>query len=222
MPISPRARTDRARIARARTAGTVPRHPSTARVRVVAGLVVVGLLTGPLATAAHASHTGATLPGTADTGATTATTVALGADHEDAGAEAALTAARALADGHPGTAVIGPDLVAELGYTPVLELTLAARGAGDCSSPVPLPAAFEPACRVHDLGYDLLRVAHRNGTPIPRGLRSDLDALLGGQMRDECEGHVPCTVMARIAETAVHLNTARQRHGAPVEERLPW
>ena len=194
--------------------------------RVVAGLVVVvGLLTGPLATAAHASHTGATLPGTADTGATTATTATtatLGEDHEDAGAEAALTAARALADGHPGTAVIGPDLVAELGYTPVLELTLAARGAGDCSSPVPLPAAFEPACRVHDLGYDLLRVAHRNGTPIPRGLRSDLDALLGTQMRDECEGHVPCRVMARIAETAVNLNTVRQRHGAPVEERLPW
>lgn len=185
---------------RARHSDALARHPSTARVRVGAGLVVMGLLTGPVAAAAPTTHAATTYHSAAP----------------------ALTAARALADSRPGTAMIGPDVVVELGYTPVIELTLAARGTGDCSSPVPLPAVFEPACRIHDLGYDLLRVAHRNGAPIPRGLRADLDSLLGLQMRDACEGHVPCTVMARIAETAVHLNTVRQGHGAPVEEPLPW
>lgn len=105
---------------------------------------------------------------------------------------AALAAARKIADGTPGTDM------------------------------VPLPRSFEPACRVHDLGYDLLRVAHRHQVPIPPGLRSDLDALLARQLHEACERRTACTVMADIAHAAVHLNTVRQRHGAPVEETLPW
>lgn len=137
-------------------------------------------------------------------------------------ATAALTSARSLADGVPGTVVVSPAVADDLGYAPVLEHSLAAKAAGDCSSPVPLPAAFEPACRVHDLSYDLLRVANRHGAAIPAGLRSDLDSLLGRQMRDSCEGAPACTVMADVARAAVGLNTLRQGHGAPVEESLPW
>lgn len=154
----------------------------------------------------------------------------LSADHtvvgrahgSDAVAVAALTSARSLADGRPGTVIISATVAEELGYTPVVEYSLAAKATGDCSSPVPLPPAFEPACRVHDLGYDLLRVAHRHGADIPAGLRSDLDSLLGRQMRDSCEDDQACTVMAEIAHVAVGLNTLRQGHGAPVREPLPW
>lgn len=135
---------------------------------------------------------------------------------------AALTSARELADRHPETSVIPPTVVEDLGYAPIVENALAAKATGDCSTPVPLPAAFEPACRVHDLGYDLLRVAHRHGAAIPDGLRSDLDTLLGRQLRESCEGDPACTIMADIAHVAVGLNTVRQGHGAPVEESLPW
>lgn len=151
------------------------------------------------------------------TSATTTDTSSHGAP-----AASALAAARDLADALPGTDAIGRDLIAELGYTPKLERSLAAKETGDCSSPVPLPRSFESACRVHDLGYDLLRVAHRHHTPIPDGLRADLDDLLGRQMLRSCDGRSACMVMARIAHAAVRVNTVRQGHGAPVEEALPW
>lgn len=135
---------------------------------------------------------------------------------------AALAAARALADGDPAAAPVGGAVADALGYRPVPELGLLAHPEGDCSSPIPLPHRFEPACRVHDLGYDLLRVAHQRGVEIPGGLRVDLDSLLARQMRQTCGSAVPCRVVADIAHAAVHVNTVRQGHGAPVEERLPW
>lgn len=201
--------------------GTRPaarQSPSTARAGVAAAAVIValGALTGSIASATPAPLS--SLPSVTATDNSDGTGGGAGAEAPNA----ALSAARALADATPGTEVIGPGVIDGLGYTPVLEQSLAANGTGDCSSPVPLPNSFEPACRVHDLGYDLLRVAHRQGAPIPPGLRSDLDTLLGQQMHASCEGSTPCTVMAGIAHTAVHLNTVRQGHGAPVEERLPW
>lgn len=137
-------------------------------------------------------------------------------------AEAALAGARELAHGGPESAVLAPDVVVQLGYTPVVQHGLAAKTTGACSSPVPLPARFEPACRVHDLGYDLLRVAHRWGAGIPDGLRSDLDTLLARQWRSSCGDDVPCLALAGTAAFAVRVNTSRQGHGAPVAERFPW
>lgn len=201
--------------------------PSAARVRAAAGVVVValGVVTGSLASAAPATHSptlsATTAYGTDTQGGTSSGISGSGGVDADV-ATAALAAARALADAAPGTAVTDPHVVDELGYAPAIEQSLPANSAGDCSSPVPLPGAFEPACRVHDLGYDLLRVAHRHQTPIPPGLRADLDSLLGQQMRASCEGRTACTIMAEIAHAAVHLNTVRQGHGAPIEEALPW
>ena len=178
-------------------------------------VVVIGSFVGTVAAATpapaapgHAAHTDLTRPSGTDTDRSTAI--------------AALAAAQKIADGAPGTDMVIPAVAVDLGYEPVVEQTSAAKGTGECSSPVPLPRSFEPACRVHDLGYDLLRVAHRHRVPIPPGLRSDLDALLARQLRKECEGRPACTVMADITHAAVHLNTVRQRHGAPVEETLPW
>ncbi|RRQ00069.1 hypothetical protein CXF43_09290 [Corynebacterium bovis] len=58
---------------------------------------------------------------------------------------------------------------------------------GGCSSPVPLPARFEPACRTHDLGYDLLRVAGRRGEPVPPAIRRGLDRQLADRMHAACD-----------------------------------
>lgn len=186
-------------------------------------VVVIGFFAGTVAEAAptpaapgHAAHTDLTRLHHTDTGRDL--------HHTDTGRDtaiAALAAARKIADGVPGADMVVPAVAVDLGYEPVVEQTSAAKRTGDCSSPVPLPRSFEPACRVHDLGYDLLRVAHRHQVPIPRGLRSDLDALLARQLHDSCEGRTPCTVMADIAHAAVQLNTVRQRHGAPIEETLP-
>ncbi|GAA3520044.1 hypothetical protein [Dietzia aurantiaca] len=184
-------------------------------------VVVIGFFAGTVAEAAptpaapgHAAHTDLTSPHGTDTDTDT--------DTDKDTAIAALAAARKIADGTPGADMVVPAVAVDLGYEPVVEQASAAKRTGDCSSPVPLPRSFEPACRVHDLGYDLLRVAHRHQVPIPPGLRSDLDALLARQLHDSCEGRTACTVMADIAHAAVQLNTVRQRHGAPVEETLPW
>lgn len=200
-----------------RTSAPLRRRVAAAGVWAAVGVVVVamGAATSTAATAAPEAH-----PIAGDTVIDNA--VVGDAAVGNAVATAALTSARSLADGVPGTAIVSPAVADDLGYAPVLEHSLAAKATGDCSSPVPLPAAFEPACRVHDLSYDLLRVAHRHGAAIPAGLRSDLDSLLGRQMRDSCEGDPACTVMADVARAAVGLNTLRQGHGAPVEESLPW
>ncbi|AHW62902.1 Putative secreted protein [Corynebacterium glyciniphilum AJ 3170] len=142
------------------------------------------------------------------------------------GTVGAIDAADTLAAGGTGTSYFSGDLVAELGYRPGTQDGHATNPAGDCSSPVPLPESFEPACMTHDLGYDLLRVADRTGEAIPEHTRRDLDRQMAEQMRDSCAeggpGTAGCRAMARVAHAAVAANTLRQHNGAPVEEWFPW
>lgn len=213
-------------------------HHSTVTARAAAGLVVViGVFAGTFAAAVPAAQS-LPAPSRLQTLTTSGAPFAhpersAPSDHPvrsapdsptETTAVAALTAARALADGVSGPAVISPEVIRALGYVPVVRADLgsSAKPTGDCSSPVPLPAGFEPACQVHDLGYDLLRVAHRSGAAISPGLRSDLDSLLARQTRGSCDNRMGCVAMSEIAHAAVHLNTVRQGHGAPVEEQLPW
>lgn len=194
-------------------------HP---RAATAGDVLAVALLVALLVALALAGHVPLTGPATvaATSGRQGSSAAPAMANHTVAAA--ALTGARDLAEGVPGSSVVPPAVVHELGYAPVLEGGLASRATGDCSSPVPLPAEFEPACRVHDLGYDLLRVAHRRGAEIPPGLRADLDSLLARQMRGSCGDSVPCRMAAGVAAAAVRVNTLRQGHGAPVVGRLPW
>lgn len=131
----------------------------------------------------------------------------------------AVAAAEALAAGESGASYISQELVDELGYTPQVEDGLAMNPQGDCSSPVTLPESFEPACRTHDLGYDLLRVADRTGEHIPSELRSHLDRQMADRMRASCET-AGCKAMSVAAHVGVGVNTTRQGNGAPVSE--PW
>lgn len=135
----------------------------------------------------------------------------------------AIRAATELAAGTPGTDYFAPETIAALGYEPGEADGIAMRPDGDCSSPVELPASFDNACRTHDLGYDLLRVAHANGATIPPGLRHALDAQLGNRMHASCGGTdvAGCQLIASAASAAVGANTLRQDGGTPVHEELP-
>lgn len=97
---------------------------------------------------------------------------------------------------------------------------------GQCSSPVPLPDSFEPACGTHDLGYDLLRVADSKGEEIPTDLRPSMDRQLVTRIGGTCPSAVLPKVGCRLTVTAVDavlsVNTWRQGSGAPVSEVLPW
>ena len=135
----------------------------------------------------------------------------------------ALRAAGELAAGTPGVDYLAPETIIALGYEPGVADGIAMRPDGDCSSPVELPASFNDACRTHDLGYDLLRIAHDHDVPIPPGLRRSLDSQLGSRMHASCGGAdvAECHMIAAAAEAAVAANTIRQDGGTPVHEELP-
>ncbi|WP_256670604.1 hypothetical protein [Nocardia cyriacigeorgica] len=138
------------------------------------------------------------------------------------------SAADAVADltsGGPGSAAAIPDeFAAVMGYRPAVVDGLLLNPHGDCSSPVPLPAEFETACKAHDLGYDLLRYADRQGAPLGPWARQALDRTLGDRMSLACDARTGsfargrCHVMAGVADTVVDLNSRRQDYGVPVTE----
>lgn len=106
---------------------------------------------------------------------------------------------------------------AQFGYTPVVQDGRPSNPHGSCSSPIPLPARFEPACRVHDYGYDLLRFAARNGTVLSPDARAQLDAELIADMHRRCSNPL-CHLAADLSRAGLALNTWRQRGGDPVTE----
>lgn len=138
---------------------------------------------------------------------------------------ASLTAVSALTSDSAGraAAVVPGDFAEDLGYTPRIEGVHLVNPSGSCSSPVPLPAEFDGACRQHDLGYDLLRHASHRGAALPVGARQSLDAQLRSNARASCaarEGisRTWCTSWADIAAFFVRANSVRQHDSAPEPE----
>lgn len=115
-----------------------------------------------------------------------------------------------------------------MGYSPVTEPGFTSEEVlvdplGDCSSPVPLPASFETACRTHDLGYDLLRYARDTGEELGPDARRELDTMLARHLRAACEsestrGDIACYPAAHIATLFVRLNSWRQGYRIPISE----
>jgi hypothetical protein len=131
----------------------------------------------------------------------------------------------ALTSAAPGAlSAIPRDFESELGYRPVLANGRPADPRGDCSSPVPLPAEFGPACAEHDLGYDLLRYSDRVGQPLEPWARVAIDRRLGDRLESVCwvrestVGRGLCLASAEVADVAVDVNTWRQRGGVPGAE----
>jgi len=138
---------------------------------------------------------------------------------ENAAAAAAVTA---LNRGGATIASLPEDFGATFGYTPVRYDGVLIKPAGECSSPVPLPAEFDTACKAHDLGYDLLRYARLNDQPLGPWARQTVDATLEHAMRESCATRIEavararCAVMAAVASVFVDLNSRREGYGAPV------
>ncbi|NDK91351.1 hypothetical protein GYA93_17450 [Gordonia desulfuricans] len=106
------------------------------------------------------------------------------------------------------------DFVAVMGYLPVTADGYPTDPGGDCSSPVPMPDRFEPLCRTHDFGYDLLRYAERTGHPLGGWARLAIDAMLVARMHAECDG-LFCAMAAESARIGLGVNTWRQYDGPP-------
>ena len=137
----------------------------------------------------------------------------------------AAVAVRRLVSGTPedALAAVPEDFAALRGYRPVIEDGQLVRADGDCSSPVPLPEEFEPVCRQHDYGYDLLRYADQTGEPLGRWARGAIDDRMAQQLRGLCaeapSGDV-CRRMAVVTQTGIELNSRRQGDGVPEESLL--
>ncbi|WP_285649634.1 hypothetical protein [Actinomycetospora sp. NBRC 106375] len=167
------------------------------------------------------------------TGTGQATVPARGAEDPDA--------ARAVADltgENPGPGRVGSRLpVAYLAATagtsrhPAVVDGMLLDPGGGCSSPIALPAAFDDACRAHDLGYDLLRYANRRGAPLGGWARAALDRQLARDLAAACtetfatRGVVDltrCHVVAGLADVVVAANSWRQGWSVPVVEHGPF
>ncbi|WP_369689804.1 alpha/beta-hydrolase family protein [Nocardia kruczakiae] len=135
-------------------------------------------------------------------------------------------AVRALTGDRPELAVIPADFAATQGYRPVQLAGMPVDPSGECSSPIPLPAEFDTACKAHDLGYDLLRYAEVRGHPLGPWARRAIDNALETRMFAACDtrgdllAHTRCATMASIATAAVDLNSRRQNYAAPMPEYL--
>ncbi|MCF8571387.1 hypothetical protein L5G32_14035 [Gordonia sp. HY002] len=104
-----------------------------------------------------------------------------------------------------------------MGYRPVLQDSRPVNPAGSCSSPVSLPTSFEPACRAHDFGYDLLRFGTKTGHPASPWARRALDAMLVDAMHDSCTDPL-CEAAATVADGGLTVNSWRQQWRAPERE----
>ena len=139
---------------------------------------------------------------------------------------AARAAVLALTGAHPERAPIPADFGTSQGYLPVEVNGVPVDPGGQCSSPIPLPAEFDAACKAHDLGYDLLRYAEVHGNPLGPWARRAVDAALEQRMFDACATRggtltrLRCDTMATVATSAVDLNSRRQNYAAPMPEYL--
>ncbi|WP_344056383.1 phospholipase A2, partial [Prauserella halophila] len=84
---------------------------------------------------------------------------------------------------------------------------------------------FGPACRAHDLGYDLLRYADAKGHPLDPGLRDALDQRLADDMHATCEANPrdsgqACHAVASLYTAGMDVNSWHQRWGPPTGEPL--
>ena len=123
---------------------------------------------------------------------------------------------RQLLDGNGvgALAALPSDFALKMGYRPILDGGEASNPDGGCSSPVPMPSKFEPLCRTHDFGYDMLRYSARGGHPLGAWARLGLDTSLVTQMRETC--HDPlCRGAAELAWAGLGLNTSHENDGPP-------
>ncbi|QWF82614.1 phospholipase A2 [Amycolatopsis sp. CA-230715] len=84
---------------------------------------------------------------------------------------------------------------------------------------------FTVPCKAHDLGYDLLRYAERQGHPLGPEMRAGLDSRLSADMRATCGinpqgAQTACEAVASVFTAGLVLNSWHQRWGPPTGEPI--
>jgi hypothetical protein len=133
----------------------------------------------------------------------------------------AARALRAVTTGEPAAASLLPvDFRTVMGYWPADGATGPTKAGGGCSSPFGGTGYhFSPACRQHDLGYDLLRYAAVKGQPLGSWARKAVDDRFARQTRARCH-EFGCWAMADLYTGFVRFNSWRQGYGTPVAEPI--
>jgi hypothetical protein len=132
------------------------------------------------------------------------------------------------ADAASVLAVLPADFAAVEGYEPA---AVAGPGgsarlvdpSGGCSWLGSTEYDFGPACRAHDLGYDLLRYATAQGGELGPWARRAIDDRFAADLRDRCAeagGGRSCAALARVTAGAVGFNSWRQGYGNPGDEAV--
>jgi hypothetical protein len=123
---------------------------------------------------------------------------------------------------------IPPDFAKVMGYRPTLGRLangeqIAINPNGGCSVVGGgRPFDLSTVCKAHDLGYDLLRYAHRQGDPLDASARMEVDEKFSQDLRTQCSsryvgaGVGACDVVAASFDAAVDFNSWRQGYGPPV------
>jgi len=140
------------------------------------------------------------------------------------------------------TAAVPSDFGRTMGYRPLVEeldgSTELVNPGGGCSSPFGSTRfRFDLTCKHHDLGYDMLRYADRNGQPLGPSARLAIDRRFGTDLAARCAqvaDSVPnlarrlvvvteCQASALVYLGAVDINSWRQGWGTPgTESGVPW
>jgi len=202
----------------------------TSRVpRRVAALVTLGATLAVAWIAPTSAASGSSPSGSSPTG--TPTAAAMPSTREPAPEREAATA---IADitAPPGTgnplAGIPADFPEVMGYRPTTARlangeVVAINPTGGCS----VIGGGEPfdlstVCKAHDLGYDLLRYAHRHGDPLSPDARVAVDAKFGHDLTAQCASRYrgpetsACDAMAGTFVAGVGFNSWRQEYGPPI------
>lgn len=128
-----------------------------------------------------------------------------------------------IVDGEANLAQVPIEFIDDMGYVPVPTGHELVNPYGGCSTPGGVgPDDFNDACKVHDLGYDILRYAERHGARLSAKARLELDWKLYGDLLETCET-ATCSLTATAYYCAVSANSIRQGFKAPhTEPATPW
>lgn len=92
---------------------------------------------------------------------------------------------------------------------------------GSCSAGTNFLSTFRNACKVHDLGYDLLRYFNSKARQYGwkgRASRAAIDLLFAYDTHHACESRIPkpgCRSIAKLMYVGVTLNSIKQKYGPP-------
>jgi hypothetical protein len=123
---------------------------------------------------------------------------------------------------------IPADFSRVMGYTPAIAhlangTAIAINPNGGCSViGGGRPFDLDLPCKAHDLGYDLLRYAHRHGEDLGPKARQRVDAKFGKDLNAQCDATYSgsaaqaCDMVAASFDAGVGFNSWRQGFGAPV------